>query len=426
MESGTVEQVSAEQPAALAAATLCEAFQITAAERPDDVALRTPGDGVSITWKELGDRVRRIAAGLASLGVRRGDTVALMLVNRPEFNVADAGAMHLGATAFSVYNTCTREQVEFLFGNAQNRVVITERQFLPVVMAAKRNSPALEHVVVIDGEEDGTISLAQVEERGDAAFDFEAAWRAVEPDDVLTLIYTSGTTGPPKGVQLTHRNLMAEIRGVADRLPTKPGGRIASFLPSAHIADRWASHYQSLMVFGFTLTLPLGPAHDHPAPARGAAHRVGIGAAHLGEAQAGLEAQGVTDPAALPEEHKAAIREKLGLDQVSWLRRWRSAHAGRGARVLRRAGPADLRAVGHVGDFVVRHDQPTRPHQGRDVRHAAEGRRAEAGGRRRAAGARRDRDDGLPRRAREDTRGARPRRAGCTPATSLRSTTRAT
>ena len=78
--------------------------------------------------------MRRIAAGLASLGVRRGDTVALMLVNRPEFNIADAGAMHLGATAFSVYNTSTAEQVAFLFGNAANRVVITERQFLPVVL----------------------------------------------------------------------------------------------------------------------------------------------------------------------------------------------------------------------------------------------------------------------------------------------------
>jgi len=141
MESGTLEQASAEQPAALSAATLCEAFQITAAERPDDVALRTPGDAVSITWKEFASRVRRIAAGLASLGVRRGDTVALMLVNRPEFNVADAGAMHLGATAFSVYNTSTAEQVAFLFGNAGNRVVITEPQFLPVVFAAKASSP---------------------------------------------------------------------------------------------------------------------------------------------------------------------------------------------------------------------------------------------------------------------------------------------
>jgi long-subunit acyl-CoA synthetase (AMP-forming) len=332
MESGTVEQVSAEQPAALAARTLCEAFQITAAERPGDVALRTPGDDVSITWDEYAKRVRTIAAGLASLGVRRGDTLALMLVNRPEFNVVDTGAMHLGATAFSIYNTSAPEQVEFLFGNAANRVVITERQFLPIVLAAKENSPALEHVVLIDTggsaplggsaaspHDEETISLAQLEQMGEPDFDFEATWRAVEPDDVLTLIYTSGTTGPPKGVQLTHRNLMAEIRAVVDRLPTKPGGRIISFLPSAHIADRWASHYQSLMVLGFTLTCLSDPrAIVQTLPevrptAWGSVPRI------WEKLKAGLEAQGVTDPAALPEEHKAAIREKLGLDQVAWL-----------------------------------------------------------------------------------------------------------
>ncbi len=319
MESGTAERASAEQPAALAAATLCEAFQITAGERPEAVALRTPGDGVSVTWAEYALRVRRIAAGLASLGVRRGDTLALMLVNRPEFNIADTGAMHLGAIAFSVYNTSAAEQVEFLFGNAANTVVITERQFLPVVLEAKERSPALEHVVLVDGDHEGTISLARLEEMGDPGFDFDATWRAVEPDDVLTLIYTSGTTGPPKGVQLTHRNLMAEIRGVVDRLPTKPGGRIISFLPSAHIADRWASQYQSSMVLGFTLTCLADPrAIVQTLPevrptAWGSVPRI------WEKIKAALEAQGVTDPAALPEEAKAAIRQKLGLDEVQWL-----------------------------------------------------------------------------------------------------------
>ena len=121
---------------------MCEAFQATAAERADAVALRTPGDGVSVTWAEYAQRAARIAGGLAALGVERGDTVALMLTNRPEFNVADTGAMHLGATAFSVYNTSTPEQIEFLFGNAANRVVITERAFLPVVRAAQERSRA--------------------------------------------------------------------------------------------------------------------------------------------------------------------------------------------------------------------------------------------------------------------------------------------
>ncbi|MGH2979724.1 MAG: AMP-binding protein, partial [Solirubrobacterales bacterium] len=319
METGTVQQASVEQPAALWAATLCEAFQATAAERPDAVALRTPGDGASITWAEYAQRVPRIAAGLASLGLERGDTVALMLTNRPEFNLADTAAMHLGATAFSVYNTSTPEQVEFLFGNAGNRVAITERAFLPVVRAAQQRSPDLEHVVLVDGEAEGIIALDRLEEMGTSSFGFDSTWKAVEPDDVVTLIYTSGTTGPPKGVQLTHRNLMAEIRAVADRLPTEPGGRITSFLPSAHIADRWSAHYQSSMVFGFTLTCIADPRTvvQHLPEVRptawGSVPRI------WEKMKAALEAQGVTDPGALPEEHRAAIREKLGLDQVAWL-----------------------------------------------------------------------------------------------------------
>jgi long-chain acyl-CoA synthetase len=319
MESGTVEQASASQPAALSAATLCQAFQTTAAERPDAVALRTPGDAVAVTWAEYAQRVPRIAAGLARLGVERGDTVALMLTNRPEFNLADTGALHLGATAFSVYNTSTPEQVEFLFENAANRVAITERAFLPVVRAAQQRSPALEHVVLVDGDEDGTITLDRLEEMGASSFDFEATWRAVEPDDVATLIYTSGTTGPPKGVQLTHRNLMAEIRAVVDCLPTEPGGRFTSFLPCAHIADRWSAHYQSSMVLGFTLTSIADPRTvvQHLPEVRptvwGAVPRI------WEKMKAALEAQGVIDPAALSEEHRAAIREKLGLDQCAWL-----------------------------------------------------------------------------------------------------------
>jgi long-subunit acyl-CoA synthetase (AMP-forming) len=319
MERGTVEQATTGQPAALAAATLCEAFQTTAAARGDAVALRTPGDGVSITWAQYAQRVPRVAAGLASLGVQRGDTVALMLTNRPEFNLVDTGALHLGATAFSVYNTSTPEQVEFLFANAGNRVAITERAFLPVVQAAQRRSPALEHIVLIDGDEEGTITLERLEEKGLSSFDFESTWRAVEPGDVATLIYTSGTTGPPKGVQLTHHNLMAEVRAVVDRLPTEPGGRFTSFLPCAHIADRWSAHYQASMVLGFTLTSIADPrtVMQHLPEVRptvwGAVPRI------WEKTKAALEAQGVTDPAALPEEVRAGIREKLGLDQCAWL-----------------------------------------------------------------------------------------------------------
>ena len=98
--------------------TVTAAFQEVARIDPGAVAIRTPGDAVTLTWAEYAARVRRVAEGLHALGVRRGDTVGIMLTNRPEFAVVDAGAMHLGAIAFSIYNTSSPEQIEYLFGNA--------------------------------------------------------------------------------------------------------------------------------------------------------------------------------------------------------------------------------------------------------------------------------------------------------------------
>ena len=93
-----------------------------------------PATRSRLTWREYGERVRRIAGGLHALGVRRGDTVGLMLTNRPEFALVDAAAMHLGAAPFSVYNTSSTEQIAYLFGNAGNRVVVCEAAFLGVVL----------------------------------------------------------------------------------------------------------------------------------------------------------------------------------------------------------------------------------------------------------------------------------------------------
>ena len=107
--------------ASLGASTLCEAFQSTAAGRPGQVAHRTLDGTLEITYREFAERVEAIATGLHSIGVRAGDTVALMLRNRPEFSIADAAAMHLGATAFSVYNTLSEEQVAYVFLNAATK-----------------------------------------------------------------------------------------------------------------------------------------------------------------------------------------------------------------------------------------------------------------------------------------------------------------
>jgi long-subunit acyl-CoA synthetase (AMP-forming) len=309
----TVETHAGELPRALAATTICEAFQITAAERPDQPAVRAVAGAGEMTFSELRTRVERVAAGLAGLGVGRGDTVALMMLNRPEFHACDLGALHLGAVPFSIYNTSAPEQIAYLFENAGNEVVITERMFVPAIRGAGFDG----HVVLIDGgEDDGATSLEELEAGGDSDFDVEAAWRAIEPDDLLTLIYTSGTTGPPKGVQLTHKNILTVVRAFHTIIGDTSEGRMVSFLPSAHIADRWASHYQCLCCEGFTITSVADPRQVIAALPEvrptvwGAVPRV------WEKLKAALEAQGVTDAAAMPEEARMALRAKLGLDAV--------------------------------------------------------------------------------------------------------------
>ncbi|MEV0089350.1 long-chain fatty acid--CoA ligase [Saccharopolyspora sp. NPDC050642] len=237
------------------ASSMCEVFQATVAARPDVVALRASDGGQAITWRAYGEQVGRIAAGLAGLGVRRGDTVALMLTNRPEFHLVDAAVMHLGATAFSVYNTFTAEQVAQLFTNAGNRIVVCERQFVARIREAADIHP-VEHVVCVDPV-DGMPSLDDLVAAADPGFDFESAWRAVTRDDVLALIFTSGTTGEPKGVELTHANILFSVAGKAshqqDVLGAGTEERVISYLPDANLANRFAAHYVP-MATGATVT----------------------------------------------------------------------------------------------------------------------------------------------------------------------------
>src|SRR4029079_295069 len=171
----------------LQARSIAEAFRITAEAFPDRVAVRTKDDEVSLTWGELRERVDALAGGLAALGVRRGDNVALMLANRPEFHIADLAVMTLGATPFSIYGTFSPEQIAYVVGDAGARVALIESAFAEPFAAA---GTGVEHVLVL---EDGWPAVE--------GFDAEPHWRAVGPEDVVTLIYTSGTTGPPKGVQ---------------------------------------------------------------------------------------------------------------------------------------------------------------------------------------------------------------------------------
>jgi long-chain acyl-CoA synthetase len=253
MESTTVAPT---QGRAIDAPTVTEALRRTAAAHPEIVAVRTPDDSVSLTWGEFLARVDAVAGGLAKLGVGRGDTVAIMLGNRPEFNVVDLATAMLGATPFSIYTTYPPEEIRYLCTDAAARVAIVEQAFLASILEVQRALPQLEHVIVVDGDAPaGTMSLAEIE-GSDPEFDVSAASSAVGADDVLTLIYTSGTTGPPKGVQLSHHNVMNAAQAFEELVEMEPGSRVISWLPAAHIAERMAHHYIPTIYAGTVTCCP--------------------------------------------------------------------------------------------------------------------------------------------------------------------------
>ena len=338
-------------------ATLCDAFQRTAAVAPDTVALRTVGATRTVTWRALAEDVRLLAAGLAGLGVRRGDTVALMMTNRVEFFPVDLAAQHLGAIPFSVYNTLPAAQLAHVLRNSGCRVMVCETQYLPVV---RESGVDVEHLILVDGDaakptEDSTLSLETLRAQGRAntSFDFDAAWRAVQPDDVLTLIYTSGTTGPSKGVEITHANVLAQAAGVAQVLDFRFGDRTTSYLPSAHVVDRFTCLYAPA-IFGVQVTvvpdikeigkaLPdcrptiwcavprvwnkikqaveLGIASEPDADRRGAvrgALETGLRRTRLLQAGKPVDDELAAAYATADAGVLSALRSRLGLDQVRW------------------------------------------------------------------------------------------------------------
>ncbi|WP_328551687.1 AMP-dependent synthetase/ligase [Streptomyces sp. NBC_00358] len=232
-------------------ATLCHAFQRTAAARPDAPALLTP-EGEAITWAQYAARAASVAGGLHGLGTRHGDTVALMLTNRPEFHIVDCAALHLGAIPFSLYNTLPPDQITDLLTRSGARVLVTEARFLPVLRQALTGTD-VRHLITMDGAAEGTLDLPALAEAAADDFDFAAHWHRVAADDVLTLIHTSGTTGRPKAVEITHAGMTAQLDATGELFGLTEEDTHVSFLPAAHIADRWASHYTH-MRFGTRLT----------------------------------------------------------------------------------------------------------------------------------------------------------------------------
>jgi len=230
--------------------TVGEAFLAMVESRADGPAILDAGLDVVLSWREYGAQARRAATGLAELGLRQGDTLGLLLSNRPEFHVADAGALLLGAIPFSMYNTSAPEQLAHLVADAGCRIVITEAALVDGLLAAlERGHGAVDHVVVV-----GSDSWFELLDSGE--LEHPAAGK---PSDLATLIYTSGTTGPPKGVELTHANILTMAAEIGEMDGIQPGQRTISYLPMAHIAERVCTHYLPMTV-GFSVVCCPSPS----------------------------------------------------------------------------------------------------------------------------------------------------------------------
>lgn len=231
--------------------TLNELFNAAVDRFRDDEFLRykKDADWHSLTYGEVARRVRELALGLSSLGLRSKDRIAIWSENRPEWNIADLASIAISAVDVPVYTTQARDQVEYILGDSGARAIFVSSAFFQEALQMRERLPALEYVIAFDAQPKGVESscVVRAEEligRGRALYGedpsvYEKFWKAACPEDLATLLYTSGTTGDPKGVMLTHKNLTANALNSYHWLELEGRRDVAlTYLPFTHIFER--------------------------------------------------------------------------------------------------------------------------------------------------------------------------------------------
>ena len=246
------------------AQTVIGMFLERTSKEPDRDALKVKrnGEWQGISWRAYEETVRRAANGLLSLGIDKGDKVALISLNRPEWHEADLAIMATGAVTVPIYVTNSPPQLAYITGHSESKAIFVENAGqLEKVQKTRGELPALQKVIIFDPEgaalDDFVMSWEQLLSGGDAhassnpkALDERIA--AVEPGDLATLVYTSGTTGPPKGAMLTHGNIVWTCGALNKVLPVTPDERKLSYLPLSHVAERMVGHLTHLYGGGET------------------------------------------------------------------------------------------------------------------------------------------------------------------------------
>jgi len=249
----------ADIDAAVAGQTVCSLFQQTAARRADLEALRWKSgeEWQGLSWAAYAARVRDFTNGLIALGLQPGQFVGILAANRPEHYIADLAALHAGGIPVSLYNTLAPEQIEYIVNHCEAALLVLEnRAFFDRLRRIRDRIPRVRKVILIEDASQSVgdpwvvsydTVLAAGRDLGETEpGEFERRWRKVEPRDLATLIYTSGTTGPPKGVMVSHYNVVWTAESLTRIAPRHPGTRHISYLPLAHIAERMVGYYLHL------------------------------------------------------------------------------------------------------------------------------------------------------------------------------------
>lgn len=242
--------------------TIPTRFLDSVAKHADVTALRMRReDGTYRQWsyRQYAEQVARCAAGLKALGLKPGERLVIMLRNRPEFHVLDMAAYFCGATAVSIYNSSSSEQIEYLVNHCEAAIAVADdRAFLQRFLDIRHKLPSLRHIGVLGADApEGVFRWDALVEH--APLDLAQAARAAKPEDLATLIYTSGTTGPSKAVTLSHKNVVSAVASMEilnqehPTLANPAGLRVVSYLPMAHIAERNTSHYLASLL-GYEVT----------------------------------------------------------------------------------------------------------------------------------------------------------------------------
>jgi len=238
------------------AKTLVHMFQEVVMKYGTKMALmhKVSGSYTGITYNEFAQRVRYFSLGLASYGIKADDRVALMSENRINWPIVDLGILSLGATNVPIYPTITPAQIKYILEDSESRIiVVSKKDLLEKVLVILDELPGLEKVIYMENHtsSDKLVSFDDVLGEGEK-FDkanpeyFEQAISNVTPDSLCGIIYTSGTTGNPKGVMLTHSNMMSNVLGAKQVITVDETDTFLSFLPLCHSFERMAGQFLAI------------------------------------------------------------------------------------------------------------------------------------------------------------------------------------